>query len=449
MKNNESKLIRTKLSRFGEEFSKGILIPVFILPIVGILLAFGVLLTNKAIPLANIEKIFEFGTILKNSVLSIFINLSPVFCVGIAAGMAKSKKGNAALNAIVLFFIFIYSMNSFMKLNSLLIDGNLSGTGQGNILGVQILDMGVFLGIILGVLTAIIHNKYFGIEFNGVMRLYGGANLALLIGIPIVIILSIILTYSWPLIQTGISKMTNLIVSTGSFGVGLYGFLERILIPTGLHHLLWVPVELSSVSGSGVVDGVYLEGVRNIAMAELASSNVDRLGPGAVYLTKAMSKMFELVGAAYAIYKCADEENKTKVKALLIPAVGAAVTAGVTEPLEFSFLFTAPILFVVHAILAGIGMAIVAILDIRVIAVSGGIEFLAMMLPVGAKGDTIKFIIVGIVQIVIYYYIFRFLITKLNLKTPGRGNATKLYTKGEYNEAHEKGKDIDLEKKLN
>ena len=361
--------------------------------------------------------------------------------------MAKSKKGNAALNAIVLFFIFIYSMNSFMKLNSLLIDGNLSGTGQGNILGVQILDMGVFLGIILGVLTAIIHNKYFGIEFNGAMRLYGGANLALLIGIPIVIILSIILTYSWPLIQTGISKMTNLIVSTGSFGVGLYGFLERILIPTGLHHLLWVPVELSSVSGSGVVDGVYLEGVRNIAMAELASSNVDRLGPGAVYLTKAMSKMFELVGAAYAIYKCADEENKTKVKALLIPAVGAAVTAGVT--LEFSFLFTAPILFVVHAILAGIGMAIVAILDIRVIAVSGGIEFLAMMLPVGAKGDTIKFIIVGIVQIVIYYYIFRFLITKLNLKTPGRGNATKLYTKGEYNEAHEKGKDIDLEKKLN
>ena len=359
--------------------------------------------------------------------------------------MAKSKKGNAALNAIVLFFIFIYSMNSFMKLNSLLIDGNLSGTGQGNILGVQILDMGVFLGIILGVLTAIIHNKYFGIEFNGAMRLYGGANLALLIGIPIVIIL----TYSWPLIQTGISKMTNLIVSTGSFGVGLYGFLERILIPTGLHHLLWVPVELSSVSGSGVVDGVYLEGVRNIAMAELASSNVDRLGPGAVYLTKAMSKMFELVGAAYAIYKCADEENKTKVKALLIPAVGAAVTAGVTEPLEFSFLFTAPILFVVHAILAGIGMAIVAILDIRVIAVSGGIEFLAMMLPVGAKGDTIKFIIVGIVQIVIYYYIFRFLITKLNLKTPGRGNATKLYTKGEYNEAHEKGKDIDLEKKLN
>ena len=154
MKNNESKLIRTKLSRFGEEFSKGILIPVFILPIVGILLAFGVLLTNKAIPLANIEKIFEFGTILKNSVLSIFINLSPVFCVGIAAGMAKSKKGNAALNAIVLFFIFIYSMNSFMKLNSLLIDGNLSGTGQGNILGVQILDMGVFLGIILGVLTS-------------------------------------------------------------------------------------------------------------------------------------------------------------------------------------------------------------------------------------------------------------------------------------------------------
>lgn len=327
-----------------------------------------------------------------------------------------------------------------MKLNSLLIDGNLSGTGQGNILGVQILDMGVFLGIILGVLTAIIHNKYSDIEFNGAMRLYGGANLALLIGIPIVIILSIILTYSWPLIQTGISKMTNLIVSTGSFGVGLYGFLERILIPTGLHHLLWVPVELSSVSGSGVVDGVYLEGVRNIAMAELASSNVDRLGPGAVYLTKAMSKMFELVGAAYAIYKCADEENKTKVKALLIPAVGAAVTAGVTEPLEFSFLFTAPILFVVHAILAGIGMAIVAILDIRVIAVSGGIEFLAMMLPVGAKGDTIKFIIVGIVQIVIYYYIFRFLITKLNLKTPGREDEkeVKLYSKADYKEKKEK-----------
>lgn len=427
--------LKKTITRLGTEFSKGILVPVFTLPIVGMLLAVGVLLTNPSIPMSKIGWINNFGILTKDSLLSIFINLSPVFAVGIASGMAKRKKGDAGLSGIILFFIFLYAMNSFMKINNLLITGDLRGSGQSLILGVQVLDMGVFLGIILGLVTSYLHNKFVEKEFDGAMRLYGSSNLALLIGIPVVIMLSIFFTYTWPIIQVFIAKMTNTIVSTGVFGVGIYGFLERVLIPTGLHHLLWVPVELSSISGTGVVDGQYLEGVRNIAMAELSSSTVDRLGPGAVYLTKAMSKMFGLVGAALAMYKCSNSDLKEKTKGILIPAVGAAVLAGVTEPLEFSFLFTAPLLFIVHAILAGLGMAVAALLDLRVIAVSGGIEFLAMMLPAGSKGDTFKFILLGLVQIGLYFGIFTLLIKKFNLKTPGReGEDVKLYTKQNYKE---------------
>lgn len=447
-KDNGSNLEKLKktVTRLGTEFSKGILVPVFTLPIVGMLLALGVLLTNPSIPFSKIQWLNNFGILTKDSLLSIFINLAPIFAVGIASGMAKRKKGDAGLSAIILFFIFLYSMNSFMKIKGFLVSGNLRGTGQSLVLGVQVLDMGVFLGIILGLVTAYLHNKFVDKEFEGAMRLYGSSNLALLVGIPIVILLSIFFTYTWPIIQIFISKTTSTIVSTGVFGVGIYGFLERVLIPTGLHHLLWVPVELSSISGTGIVDGKYLEGVRNIAMAELSSSTVDRLGPGAVYLTKAMSKMFGLVGAALAMYKCANSDLKEKTKGILIPAVGAAVFAGVTEPLEFSFLFTAPILFVVHAILAGLGMAVSAILDIRVVAVSGGIEFLAMMLPAGAKGDTFKFILLGFAQIALYYVIFKFLIEKLNLKTPGRESGeVKLYSKADYREKN-KERDISNDK---
>ena len=419
---NFEKLKKT-ITRLGTEFSKGILVPVFTLPIVGMLLAFGVLLTNPSIPFSKIQWLNNFGVLTKDSLLSIFINLSPIFAVGIASGMAKRKKGDAGLSGIILFFIFLYSMNSFMKIKGFLITGDLRGTGQSLVLGVQVLDMGVFLGIILGLVTSYLHNKFVDKEFEGAMRLYGSSNLALLIGIPIVISLSIFFTYTWPVIQIFIAKMTNTIVSTGVFGVGIYGFLERILIPTGLHHLLWVPVELSAISGTGVVDGQYLEGVRNIAMAELSSSTINRLGPGAVYLTKAMSKMFGLVGAA--------------------------VFAGVTEPLEFSFLFTAPILFVVHAILAGIGMAVAALLDLRVIAVSGGIEFLAMMLPAGVKGDTLKFILLGFAQIALYYVIFKFLIEKLNLKTPGRESGeVKLYSKEDYKEKNKESEKSDKIKNI-
>ena len=443
LKENSFYRYKKNIKSFLSEFSKGILVPVFTLPIIGLLLAVGILFTNPSLPLSNITILKNLGTIITKSLLSIFINLSPIFCVGIAAGMAKSKKGVAALNSLILFFVFLYSMNSFLGIKELLVDGNLRGTGQANILGIQVLDMGVFLGMVVGILTAVLHNYFIDKEFSGTMRMYGGANLGLFIGIPLIILLSVFFSYTWPAIQGGIHKITTVIMATGVFGVGLYGFLERILIPTGLHHLLWVPIEFSSISGAAVVDGKTLEGVRNIAMAELTSPNIKHLSHGAVYLTKAMSKMFGLVGAALAIYKCSDKENKAKVKSILIPAVIASVFAGITEPLEFSFLFLAPVLFLVHSLLTGLGMAIVALFDIRVIAVSGGIEFLAMMLPAGSKADTLKFVIVGLGELIVYYFIFKFLIEKFNLKTPGRNSNDnlKLHLREEYNESKTLSKD--------
>lgn len=427
--------MKKNIMRFLNEFSKAILVPVFTLPIIGIILSCGILLTNKNIPISNVTFLYDFGKIIKDSLLSIFINLSPLFCVGIVAGMTKKKRGEASLNALILFLIFLYSMNSYMEIKGMIINGSLRGTGRTNMLGLQVLDMGVFLGMLIGIIAAKLHNKFVDVEFNGAMRLYGGPYLALFIGIPIIMVFAIISTHLWPIVQLGISGITKFIFSTGAFGVGVYGFLERILIPTGLHHLLWIPIEFSSLSGTQIVDGKMIEGVRNIAIAELSSPNVMKLSHGAIYLTKAMSKMFGLVGAALALYKCSNKENKSMVKAILIPAVIASVLPGITEPLEFSFLFTAPILFVAHSLLAGLGMAVVAFFNVKVVAVSGGLEFLALMLPSLGKTDVGKFLIIGIIQAFIYYYVFKFLILRLNLKTIGRENDSseiKLYSKKDY-----------------
>lgn len=435
--------MKAKMMEGMQRFSKAMFIPVLILPIAGILIAFGNLFTNakllEVIPFLDNPITTGFGSILTGSLVSILGNLGLIFCVGITVGLAKREKAVAGFTALLGYLVFVNAMNKFMELNGTLFQGeSLRGTGQTLVLGVQILDMGVFLGIILGIVTAIVHNKFVDKEFKGAFQIYGGSRFVFIVLIPIVVLLSIALTFIWPFFQAGINSLGTLINHSGSFGVFLYGALERLLIPTGLHHLIYTPFLYTSLGGVTEVGGQLLEGARNIYYAEIADPTVKVLSESVIWDARGISKMFGLLGACLAMYHTAKPENKGKVKAILIPAAVTSFIAGVTEPIEFSFMFVAPILFVVHAALSGLSMVTLNLLDVRAIGPNGMIDFLLFNLPLGIeKTHWPMYILVGLVFFAVYYLIFRFLITKFNFKTVGRedeGSETKLYTKKDYKE---------------
>nr|WP_304215012.1 PTS transporter subunit EIIC [Fredinandcohnia onubensis] len=441
--------MKAKMMEGMQRFSKAMFIPVLILPIAGILIALGNLFTNarllEVIPFLDNPITTGFGSILTGSLVSILGNLGLIFCVGITVGLANKEKAVAGFTALLGYLVFVNAMNKFMDLTGVLYQGDsLQGTGQTLVLGVQILDMGVFLGIILGIVTAFVHNKFVDIEFNGAFQIYGGSRFVFIVLIPVVVLLSIALTYIWPFFQNGINNLGSLINHSGNFGIFLYGMLERLLIPTGLHHLIYTPFLYTSLGGVAEVGGQIFEGARNIYYAEIADPTVKELSSSVVWDARGISKMFGLLGACLAMYHTAKPENKAKVKAILIPAAVTSFIAGVTEPIEFSFMFVAPLLFVVHAALSGLAMVTFSLLDVRAIGPNGMIDFLLFNLPLGIeKTHWPMYILIGLIFFVIYYLLFRFLIVKLNFKTVGReegGQETKLYTKKDLKEKQKQGK---------
>lgn len=434
--------MKEKVMNAMQAFSKAMFMPVLILPIAGLLIAVGNVLTNARLiamlPFLDNPVTMGFGTILSGSLVAILNNLGLIFCVGIAIGLAHKKKADAGFTAVLAFLVFINAMNKFMGLQGSLVEGSLSGTGQAMVLGIQVLDMGVFLGIILGVLVALIHNRFIDTEFNNAFQIYGGTRFVFIVLIPVVIISAIILTYIWPVVQSGIDSLGGFINHAGNFGIFLYGALERLLIPTGLHHLVYTPFLYTSLGGTAEIGGQVFEGCRNIYYAEMADPSILELSASVVWDARGISKMFGLVGACLAMYHTARPENKNKIRAILIPAAFTSFIAGVTEPIEFSFLFVAPILFVAHAALSGLSMVAFNILNCRAIGPNGFIDFLLYNLPLGIeKTHWPTYLLIGVVDFAIYYFLFRFLISKLNLKTLGResdGMEMKLHSKAEYKE---------------
>lgn len=435
--------MKEKMMDAMQKFSKAMFVPVLILPIAGILIAIGNVFTNvrliERFPFLDNPITTGFGSILSASLLPILTNLGIIFCVGIALGLAKKKKAEAAFTALLGYLVFLYAMNKFMELRGMLVAADaLQGSGQALVLGVQVLDMGVFLGIILGIIVALIHNRFIDTTFNNAFQVYGGARFVFIVLIPVVVLFAILSSIVWPVIQTGIDGLGGIIQETGNFGIFLYGTLERLLIPTGLHHLIYTPFLYTSLGGVAEVGGQVFEGARNIYFAEIAYPAVKVLSQSVIWDARGISKMFGLLGACLAMYQTAKPENRVKVKAILIPAVVTSFIAGVTEPIEFSFMFVAPVLFVIHSALSGLSMVALNIFGSRAIGPNGFIDFLLYNLPLGIEKTRWPiYIAVGIVFFFLYYALFRFLITKMNLKTVGRedeGNETKLYSKKEYKE---------------
>ena len=419
-----------------QKFSKAMFIPVLILPIAGILIAVGNLFTNTrllaVLPFLNNPITTGFGALLSGSLTAILTNLGIIFCVG----LANKKKSEAGFIALLAFLVFINAMNKFMDLNGMLVEGNLTGTGQTTVLGVQVLDMGVFLGLLLGVVVALIHNRFCDTEFNNAFQIYGGTRFAFIVLIPVMVILAACMTYVWPFAQAGINALGAFIQGAGNFGIFIYGTLERLLIPTGLHHLVYTPFLYTSLGGVAEIGGQALEGARNIYYAEIADESIKVLSSSVIWDARGISKMFGLVGACLAMYHTARPENRKKVKAVLLTAAVTSFIAGVTEPIEFSFLFVAPVLFVVHAVLAGSSFVVLNLLGCRAIGPNGFIDFLLYNVPLGVeKTKWPLYIVTGVIYFALYYVIFRILIVKLNLKTLGRESAgmeMKLHSKAEY-----------------
>lgn len=409
-----------------QNFGKSLYGPVLILPIVGLFIAFGNVLGNgnlaEYLPFLGHPLIQSVGQLIAKSAVSVLVNLALVFAVGIPIGLATRDKGYAALIGLVTFIVFINAMNVTLQLQGELAPAEqMKAAGQSMVLGVQVLEMGVFAGILTGALSGYLYNKYSGVQFNGAMAIYSGHCFVAIVMLPVSMLLGVIMSELWPYAQHGISALALAIKASGPFGVAIYGFLERILVPTGLHHLVYTPFLYTELGGTQEVCGTAYQGARNIYFAEMACPDVKQLSSTVVWDARGISKMFGLPAAALAMYMTAKPERKAIAKAILIPAALTSLLVGVTEPIEFSFLFVAPVLYGIHAVLAGLVFLLMEWFSVHIgLSFSGGlIDYLFFGVLPRAPHWYMVFP-VGLVMGALYYALFTFAIRSWNLLTPGR-----------------------------
>lgn len=434
------------LQRVGRAF----MLPIALLPIAGLLLGIGASLTNiTTLETYNLIGIMGPGTFLY-SVFSLFSsvgtvvfdNLPIIFAMGVALGMAENEKGTATLSAAIAFFIMHKTINTLLVLTDKLAPGAMQEGTIANVVGIESLQMGVFGGIIVGLGVAYLNNKFYKIKLPTVISFFGGTRFIPIISTIVYILVGVLMFFIWPFIQSGIFALGDLVLRSGYGGTLIYGFIERILIPFGLHHVFYLPFWQTGVGGSMLIDGVMVYGAQNIFFAELASPNTTVFSVSA---TRFMSgkfpfMIFGLPGAALAMYSCARDTKKKVAGGLLLSASLTAMLTGITEPIEFTFLFVAPVLYVIHSILAGLSYMIMHILGVGVgMTFSGGIIDLTLfgILQGNEKTNWVMVILVGIIYFFVYFLLFRFMILRKNYATPGRESddeETKLYTRADYNE---------------
>lgn len=436
-----------------QQVGKSFFLPVSVLPIAGLLLGLGSSFTNQTtIETYNLTGLLGTGTIL-NGLLTImsqvgtaiFGNLPLIFALAVALGMARKEKAVAVLSAGIAFIVMHTSINAMLKLSGYILpDGSYADfvlQGQlSNILGITSLELGVFGGIIVGLGVAALHNKFYKQELPMALSFFSGVRFVPIISTIVYIFVGILCFFVWPFIQSGIFALGNLVTESGYGGTFIFGFLERALIPFGLHHVFYIPFWQTALGGTATIDGAVIAGAQNIFFAELASPNTVRFSVDACrFMTgKYPFMMAGLPAAAYAMYKCARPENKKVVAGLLFSAGLTSFLTGITEPIEFTFLFIAPVLFILHCGLAGLSFLLCHLLDICIGTTfsCGLIDFTLYGLLQGpTKTNWPMMMVLFAIYAVGYYLIFTFLIKKFNIVTPGREeNATdiKLYTKEDF-----------------
>lgn len=446
------------LQRVGRSF----MLPIAILPVAGLLLGIGSSFTNETtIATYGLQKILGSGTLLNSLLIimnkvgsAVFDNLPLIFAVGVAIGMAKKEKEVAALSALIAYFVMNVAISAMLLINGEITAGGqiakdvLEGTIT-SVCGIQSLQMGVFGGIIVGLGVAALHNRFHKIVLPNALSFFGGSRFVPIISTIVYMFVGILMYFIWPVVQNGIYALGGLVTGSGYIGTLIFGIIKRALIPFGLHHVFYMPFWQTAVGGTMEVAGQMVQGGQNIFFAQLAdSANVAHFSADATryFSGEFIFMIFGLPGAALAMYRCAKPEKKKAAGGLLLSAALACMFTGITEPLEFSFLFVAPALFVVQVILAGAAYMIAHMLNIAVgLTFSGGFLdlFLFGILQGNEKTSWLRIIPVGIIYFILYYVIFTFMIKKFDFKTPGREDddtETKLYTKADVNARKEAGK---------
>lgn len=458
-------IMKDKIFEVLQRIGRSFMLPIAILPVAGLLLGLGSSFTNETtIEMYNLGKILGDGTILHallvimNKVGSaVFDNLPLLFAVGVAIGMAKKEKEVSALSAVIAYFVMNISISSMLEINGkILSDGSISkdvleGT-IASVCGINTLQMGVFGGIIVGLGVAALHNRFHKIQLPNALSFFAGSRFVPIISTIVYMFVGILMYFVWPVVQNGIYALGGLVTGSGYLGTLAFGIIKRALIPFGLHHVFYMPFWQTAVGGTMNVAGNLVQGGQNIFFAQLAdSAHITHFSADATryFSGEFIFMIFGLPGAALAMYRTAKPEKKKQAGGLLFSAALTCMLTGITEPIEFSFLFVAPILFGVQVVLAGAAYMIAHILNIAVgLTFSGGLLdlFLFGILQGNDKTSWFRIIPVGIIYFILYYVIFSFLIKKFNLKTPGReddAGEVKLYTKADVNARRAKGNNAD------
>jgi len=430
------------LQRVGRSF----MLPIALLPVAGLLLGIGSSFTNETMLAAyGLNSVIHPGTliytildVMSQTGSAVFNNLALLFAMGVAIGMARKEKAVAALSGAVAYII----MNTAIQAMINAAGGveAMPANSTTTMLGITTLQMGVFGGIVVGLGVAALHNKFYKIELPQVLAFFGGTRFVPIISSIVYLVVGIAMFYIWPVVQSGIAALGALVLASGYAGTFIYGLLERALIPFGLHHVFYMPFWQTAVGGTAIIDGVTVTGAQNIFFAELASKSTTVFSVSATRFMagKFPFMMFGLPGAALAMYQCAKPEKKKVAGGLLLSAALTAFLTGITEPLEFTFIFVALPMYAVHCVLAGLSFMLMHILNVGVgMTFSGGLIDLVLfgVMQGNDKTHWVWVVVVGAVYFVLYYIIFRFMISKFDYKTPGRDDAeeVKLYTRADVN----------------
>ncbi|MDT2662569.1 alpha-glucoside-specific PTS transporter subunit IIBC [Enterococcus hulanensis] len=432
---------KQKIKQSIQRFGGAMFTPVLFFAVFGIIVGITAMLKNPLVvgEIANADTTwFKVMDVINVGANAVFKQMPLLFCIGLPVALVKKQSARASLEAFVIYVIFMYFVSTILMywgptfgIDFLSEDRT---SGLATIAGIKTLDMGIVGALLISGISVYLHNKFFDKELPKYIETFRGSPLVVLIGFVAMLPVAILACIIWPQVQHGIANVQTFLIGSGGVGIWLYTFLERLLIPTGLHHFIYAPFLYDNAVVAGGIKAYWVEHLTEFSTIHDSLRNIF---PQGGFALTGMGKMFAPLGISMALYKTALPEKRKKILSILIPVLITAVFTGITEPLEFTFLFVAPVLFLVHAFLSATMAAITFAFGITGDFSLGLIQNATLnwipLWPTQWQSYLIQ-IVIGIVFVGIYYVSFKFIIEKMNLKTPGREltEETKLYSKDEY-----------------
>lgn len=434
---------KDRLMQGMQRFGGAMYTPVILFAFFGLAVAISIVCKNEGLLGSLAAKgtmWYDFWYVVEQGAWTVFSQMPILFAIAVPIGFAKKEQARCAMESFVIYMIFNYFISGFLTLHGAYFDVDYSvdagaGTGLAMIAGIKTLDMGMLGAIFIACTTAWLHNRFYDTNIPDWMGIFKGPAFVVAVGFALMIPVAFLFCLVWPAIQHAIMQFQDFLKTSGLVGVWAYTFSERILLPAGLHHFIYLPFIFGPAVCDGGIQAYWLQHLNDFAVS---GQSLSEMFPEGGFALHGNSKIFGLPGAALAIYMCAKPEKKKKTAALLIPATLTAMLCGITEPLEFTFLFVAPLLYAVHAVLAA---CLASALYAAGLAgnFGGGLidAFVQNWIPLFQyhSGTYILQILIGLAFTAIYFVVFRTLILKFDYATPGRTAddvEDKLFSKAEY-----------------